>query len=360
MADEFVDFYEILELPLEAERSEVRKRISELYIEAQKNLDHRNFNTRVRYQQLFEVTLPQARYILLDDGRRDDYDRLVRASRASAGSAATASGDLSGQVAATEQGTVARSRSAPSGIPGEAPTSNIGALPDVAPDPQAVEQEREELWNKWKSGLQSAMEREVAKENAREIKAASAATTPLADRIEAIQSGAPQPQAASTPAPSKSRSERPKVKFDFDEASQNASASNASAPSAESEDSVSPSGHILSPQQLEERRVNQRREIIREELENTGVKASFIGAALVLVPGVVAMTIFISTYYPPNKISELPLKSSAAAWLLWLVVLAGLAYGGAHLLSKSLRRKQAMQLQLMSYEELLRHTKKDI
>ena len=359
MADEFVDFYEVLELPLEAERSEVRKRISELYIEAQKNLDHRNFNTRVRYQQLFEMTLPQARYILLDDGRRDDYDRLVRASRAAAG-AATASSDLSGQVAATEQGTGARLRGAPSGIPGEAP--NIGALPDVASDPQAVVREREELWNKWKSGLQSAMEREVAKESSRENNAANAATTPLADRIEAVQSGAPQPQAtaSSTPAPSKARSERPKVKFDFDQESPSASAPKDSAPVAGSESAVSSSAHVLSPEQLEERRINQRREIIREELENTGVKASFIGAALVLVPGVVAMTIFMSTYYPPNKISELPLKSSAAAWLLWLVVLSGLAYVGAHLLSKSLRRKQALQLQLMSYEELLRHTKKDI
>ena len=363
MADEFVDFYEILELPLEAERSEVRKRISELYIEAQKNLDHRNFNTRVRYQQLFEVTLPQARYILLDDGRRDDYDRLVRASRASAGSASATSGDLTEQGAATERATGARARSAPSGMPGEVSNPNIGALPDVVPDPQAVEQEREELWNKWKSGLQSAMEREVAKENAREIKTTVAApTTPLADRIEAAQSGAPQPQsaAASTPALSKARSERPKVRFDFDEESPNASAPDAGAPVAGSESGVSPSAHVLSPQQIEERRVNQRREIIRAELENTGVKASFIGAAVVLVPGVVAMTIFMSTYYPPNKISELPLKSSAAAWLLWLVVLSGLAYGGAHLLSKSLRRKQALQLQLMSYEELLRHTKKDI
>ena len=187
MSDEFVDFYQILELPLDAERSDVRKRINELYVEAQKNLDHRNFDTRVRNQQLFEITLPQARYILLDAGRRDDYDRLVRDSRAPAeGAPASAPKVAPAQTTEISQN-VGGFKMEPTGIPGETPS--IDALPDEAPDPETVAREREEMWNKWKTGLQSAMEREAAKEKARPTEAA----TPLADRIEAVEMGAPQP-----------------------------------------------------------------------------------------------------------------------------------------------------------------------
>ena len=379
MADEFVDFYEILELPLDAERSDVRKRISELYIEAQKNLDHRNFNTRVRYQQLFEITLPQARYILLDAGRRDDYDRLVSASRTPGGSMpAPAPAKKTEAVQTTELGQdFGGFKLEPTGIPGESPS--IDELPEEAPDPEQVAREREELWNKWKSGLQGAMEREAAKEKPNP---AETAATPLADRIEAAQTGAPQPQFAATsaanpttvtpaspppPAPGsvaaqrpQSRPERPKVKFDFGGEADNTPRRGEGAPVPGAEEFVEAAKGRLTPQQIQERRDNHRREIMRDELENTRVKGLIIGAGAVLLPGVIVMTIFMSTYYPPHKVSDLPIKSAGLAWLLWLLVLGGLAYLGAHLLSKSLRRKQATELSMMSYEELLRHTNKDI
>lgn len=368
MTDEFVDFYEILELPLGAERSEVRKRISELYVEAQKNLDHRNFNTRVHYQQLFEIVLPQARYIILDEGRRDDYDRLVRASRgagASSGNSGSASaataGEKSPQKTETGQGDD-RFKMAPTGIPGEAP--RIDALPDEV-DPQQLEREREELWNKWKTGLQSTMEREAAKDKAREEKTPNA-TTPLSDRIGATQSGAPQPQVGlgepaapgSPPRPvSASRLQRPKVKFDFGGEEDNSNQTTESAAVAGSVASETPVAAGATLQQIEEGRVNQKREVIRAELENTGLKGMMIGAAIVLLPGVIAMTIFMSHFYPANQISTLPIKSAALAWLLWLVVLCGLAFLCAHLLSKSMRRKQALELQLLPYEDLMRRRK---
>ncbi len=365
MTDEFVDFYEILELPLEAERSEVRKRISELYIEAQKNLDHRNFNTRVHYQQLFEIILPQARYILLDEGRRDDYDRLVRASRgpgADSASAATA-GEKPPQSTEMGQGSD-RFKMAPTGIPGEAP--RIDALPETEVDPEQLEREREELWNKWKTGLQGTMEREAAKEKAREEKTPNAATTPLADRIEAAQVGAPQPQVGlgepaapgSSPRPSSApRSQRPKVKFDFGGGEDNAPQATESAAVAGVVASVTPVADGPTPQQIEENRVNQKREVIRSELENTGLKGMLIGAAAVLLPGVIAMTIFMSHFYPANKVSTLPIKSASLAWLLWLVILGGLAFFCAQMLSKSMRRKQALDLQLLSYEDLMRRSR---
>ena len=81
MADEFIDFYKALGLPFDADRKQVRSRINEAYTEAQRNLDHRVFATRVGHQKMFEVILPRARYILLDDSRRDDYDQMVRAFR---------------------------------------------------------------------------------------------------------------------------------------------------------------------------------------------------------------------------------------------------------------------------------------
>lgn len=393
MADEFVDFYEILELPLDAERSDVRKRINELYIEAQKNLDHRNFDTRVRNQQLFEITLPQARYILLDAGRRDDYDRLVQASRAPAGSAPVAAPAREAKAAqTTEMGQGAGANAGggfkleQSGIPGETPS--IDALPDVAPDPETVAREREEMWSKWKSGLQGAMEREAAKEKA---KPAETPATPLADRIEAVQTGAPQPRlgadnvmvapesppespaespAESPPATNAAasarpgpRPERPKVKFDFGGGSaeeDNTPRRGEGAPVPGAEEFVEAAKGRLTPEQIQERRDNHRREIMREELENTGVKGLVIGAGAVLLPGVIFMTVFMSTYYPPHRVSTLPIKSAALAWILWLVILGGVAYLSAYLLSKSLRRKQAMELSMLSYEELLRHTNKDL
>ena len=392
MTDEFVDFYEILELPIEAERADIRKRIGELYVEAQKNLDHRNFETRVRNQQLFEITLPQARYILLNDGRRDDYDRLVKASRAPVAHTPTAtpaqlgetanSTDLEDSAPATAASDFRLSEPARSTVAGSAPT--IDALPDEASDPATVVREREELWNKWKSGLQSAMEREAAKEG-KFAKSSASATTPLADRIEAAQSGARQPQTqlealarpnaanaapetaqVATAARSKSqpKPERPKVKFDFGGGSQ-AEADDAprrgeGAPVPGAEEFVEAAKGRLSPEQIQERRDNHRREIMREELENTGVKGVILGAGIIAVPGIFALAIFMSVNYPHDKLSTLPIKSAGLAWFIGLLVLSGLAYACARLLSKSLRRKQALQLSLMSYEDLLRRTNKDI
>jgi hypothetical protein len=70
----FVDLYEVLQVPPETQASIIRKRIMELYLEAQKNLDHRNNKKRLFFNQMFEVHLPQARYLLLDPKRRATYD----------------------------------------------------------------------------------------------------------------------------------------------------------------------------------------------------------------------------------------------------------------------------------------------
>ena len=71
----FVDFYELLDVWPDADDKAVRKRISELYLEARENLDHTNHRKRYYYRELYEVQLPQARLILLDSAKRQDYDQ---------------------------------------------------------------------------------------------------------------------------------------------------------------------------------------------------------------------------------------------------------------------------------------------
>ena len=69
-----VDLYELLDVPRDADTPRLRKRIAQLYLEAQGNLGHRNFRRRFYYQELFEVYLPQAHHLLLNDARRTEYD----------------------------------------------------------------------------------------------------------------------------------------------------------------------------------------------------------------------------------------------------------------------------------------------
>lgn len=352
MTNEFVDFYEILSLPLDADRSTVRKRINELYVEAQRNLDHRNFATRVKYQELFEVTLPQARYILLDEGRRSDYDRLVRDTRAPAGAGAPGVGVAAKtrDASSTELGQGGFKLSADAGASGAAPA--INELPP--PDPETIAREREEMWNKWKTGLQSAMEREAAREKAEKEAPKAASTSP------AQAQAAPAPDATTPVAPvaAAPKPERPKVKFDFGGEADNTPRRGERAPVPGAEEIVNESTARLSPEEIERRRTEHRRELMKEELTDVGVKAMLIGASAVLVPGVIAMVMFMSRNYPHGETPKIAI-SSPLAWLLWMVFLGTAAFVASHFLSKSMRRKSAMNMSLMSYEDLLRFLRKD-
>src|SRR6187551_2767346 len=79
--DEFVDLYNLMEVPPDTEATVLRKRLNELYLEAQQNLDHRNVKKRLQYQQMYEIYLPQARHLLLEPRRRAEYDRYLTAYR---------------------------------------------------------------------------------------------------------------------------------------------------------------------------------------------------------------------------------------------------------------------------------------
>lgn len=77
---DFVDFYQVLETEQEATTTHLRRRINDLYSEAQSNRDHRNVGKRRRYEALCEL-LPYCRIVLLDPDKRARYDRYLELAR---------------------------------------------------------------------------------------------------------------------------------------------------------------------------------------------------------------------------------------------------------------------------------------
>jgi len=75
--DEFMDYYELLDLPQDATTAELRARINDLYAEAQANRDHRNPAKRREYQLWLDL-LPQARALMTDETKRAKYDEYRR------------------------------------------------------------------------------------------------------------------------------------------------------------------------------------------------------------------------------------------------------------------------------------------
>ena len=71
--DDFVDFYDLLSQPSDAPTIQLRSRINEMYAEAQANRDHRNPERRRQYATLLHW-IPQARNVLLHEGKRAKYD----------------------------------------------------------------------------------------------------------------------------------------------------------------------------------------------------------------------------------------------------------------------------------------------
>ncbi len=71
--DDFVDFYALLDQPVDAPTIQLRSRINEMYAEAQANRDHRNPERRRQYAN-FLYWIPQARAVLLHEGKRAKYD----------------------------------------------------------------------------------------------------------------------------------------------------------------------------------------------------------------------------------------------------------------------------------------------
>jgi hypothetical protein len=161
--DEFVDLYEVLDIPADADTARIRKRINELYIEAQQNLDHRNVKKRLQYQQMFEIYLPQARHLLLDNARRAEYDRYLRAFRSGAPLEPAAPAPppprqetTSVEVAAPAVEIDDRDAN-PAGIAFNFDEPDLDDLHLAPADPTQLAAEREQLWAKWKTGLEHVL-----------------------------------------------------------------------------------------------------------------------------------------------------------------------------------------------------------
>lgn len=74
MDGQWIDFYALLEVPLEADEAALRKRIGQAYGDASANAEHRDPQKRAWSQALCEHILPQARRVLLDAAWRAHYD----------------------------------------------------------------------------------------------------------------------------------------------------------------------------------------------------------------------------------------------------------------------------------------------
>lgn len=134
--EDFIDLYDALNLPQDADIEKVRKRINVLYLESQQNLDHRNPKKRLQYQQLYEITLPQARHLLLDEGRRAEYDRYLTAFKT--GTKVSATQDANEHyISTSKRSTVTERLKEEEGV-----------------DPEKLAEQREDMWAQWKHGLE--------------------------------------------------------------------------------------------------------------------------------------------------------------------------------------------------------------
>lgn len=353
--DEFVDLYEILELATDAEADTIRKRINELYLESQQNLDHRNAKKRLQYQQMYEIYLPQARHLLLDVRRREEYDRYLTAYRTGS------------KVVATEPSPgIAMPETAP-----QAEEPPLPGMAEVEVDPAVLAAEREDIWAKWKHGLEtvadtedgtppvpvpladraaatqeSATEGEVAPETAEASPAAPGApprpaVPPFAQRPQATQRpAAPAPRTSGAPgsarpAPPAPRTARPK---------RTPSIGSGSALAGE------PTAEEIEQRKEHERRLEiQRSEITQEAAQLAGLISGAIAAAVIFVIGCIGLFFLI------NSLKQIPLGMSSGVFsgILLLIILAGSAFGGMRMRDKAENGKE-VELSELSHEELLR------
>lgn len=363
MAEEFVDLYEVLSLPVDSDRNTLRKKINELYLDAQRNLDHRTFATRVKYQELFEVTLPQARYILLDDGRRDEYNRLVHAFRAAKNGTPL---PPQNSPEATKSGFTLEP-DPDSSIPGS-DGQRVDPLPTSSVDPEQLAREREELWKKWKTGLEEALTVEGDdRPKARSATTASPSSfttqpapsagdnaAPKAVQAAVQTAPAPQPAAAPQPQSAPKTAARPKVDISFDFKENDTSAS----PDAGVVELDADGNQRLSPAEIEKRRTEHRRQIMKDLLVNVGLIWGAIGAAIIIVPGLAALIAFMGRYYPRSGEPLLKYNPNIF-WSVGFLLISVIAFFVARELSKSMRRKKASELSFLSYEDLLKQVGKD-
>ena len=71
---QWIDYYALLDVPINADEDTIRRRIGKVYADAASNSEHRNAMRRDYYRSLVERVLPQCRRVLLDSEWRARYD----------------------------------------------------------------------------------------------------------------------------------------------------------------------------------------------------------------------------------------------------------------------------------------------
>jgi hypothetical protein len=377
--DEFVDLYDVLEIPEQADGEEIRKRINVLYIEAQQNLDHRNIKKRMQFQQMYEIYLPQARHLLMDDARRAEYNRYLQAFRTGQKVDASSS-DTHTPVRSSKPGVI-------EGELGGTPDRHSGGLPELIEtvDPEQLAVEREAMWAKWKTGLEAITDdapeppitslsnsanyslssqstgdganATTANASAANAPAAGASTTSSASSATAPGgAGAARARPAQVvprfqpPAPGGTR--HPPGGTPSAPAARPSSVQAGASPgmarpgAAASAEAVNPTGSI------EKQREQQRYTLIKDSVQNAGLLWGAGTAAAVFLVG--CMLLFVID----NSVKNYPFKMSHSLFIgLCFLMVVFVSIMGGLFARKRAKRRAVAELSVLSIEELMRRTR---
>jgi len=343
--DEFVDLYEVLELPVEADADKLRQRINELYLDAQRNLDHRNVQKRLRYQQLYELYLPQARHLLLDSERRAEYDQYLAAYRTR---------QAGGNVAAVKAPLTAPAE--PESMDGEltapAPPKTVSAKKVVRreeeEDPVKLAAEREQLWSKWKGSLERAFAEEgTIPDDGDAPLATSEASTSHSPRLSAQAPPAPvvrtQPIARTQPAePTRAATARPMTP-----SAPPVTARPAPITYAEPDAEYSPFAQLHEQERLD---------LIRSGIESAGIIRGFTVGIVLFLAGCVVIFGLDSWLSGAKQYPFGLTRPTFTIFSLCTVTVVSLWCGWVA--SRAARRQASADLSCLSREELLRRNRR--
>ena len=337
--DEFVDLYALLGIEPDADVATIRKRVTESYLDAQNNLDHRNATKRLQYQQMYEVYLPQARHLLLDVSRRAEYDQYLQAYK---------SGKPLSQVEVAPAPVVETS-----GL--VSMVEEFPEMPEPDVDPAVLAQQREELWGKWKSGLN------FSDDESPSVTTAAPAANAEASSFTVEESAAPPKAAAVPPVATPERRAQPRAASP--EAARRPQIQTVALGEGKEVPKARPAGQRLTQEEIEKRtreewernREKQREQIVADAVAGAGLTWSFIGGGVTFLVALIALFVVDSII---NNTGHYPFGMSRLVFtLIGFALSLGLAALGAFITAKKMRDKTLSSLKSLTLEELQRRGK---
>ena len=315
--DRAVNLYSVLEVSPDADEETIRRRINEMFLEAQRNFDHRNFRRRFFYQELFEVHLPQARFHLLDSKRRKDYNNSLKLRVLPA-----ATNTLSEQSSLDSLPSLRDAKPANLGVDG----LDLNSLPSV------------------KDATQSDVARVKVAQRQGQLRASNLAATQLAQ----VQQQSLSPADAAAIARFKAAQEEQPVS---DVATSTHSAP-ANLPQNYRAQPVAPTAMQTEALQLERRRDMKRRELIKNELMAVGMQWAAMSAFGTLTLGIAAWIGIQNWVGTKNSSADFLINLGGVVACCFIATAVGRS---AH---RSARRRTVALLSQMPYEQLLRRCAK--